>query len=213
MIAGLVGAAIAVGAAGRSPPAGLAAALAAGTVLLLVRSARRRRAERTRRQALLQTLDLLARDLAAGTSLTASVERVALFAPAAIRPLLADDALRSRFGAAPADVATGRIDAALLSTFAVAGRHGSATAEVLSAFAGTLRDELEAADRHAAATAGAQLSGWLLAALPLVGLAIGAGIGANPIPVLLHTVVGGALLVTGTALCCAGLLWSARLAR
>ena len=185
-----------------------------GPSLLLVRSARRRRAERTRRQALLQTHWTCSPGISPpGPSLTASVERVALVAPAAIRPLLADVALRSRFGAAPAAVATDRIDAALLSAFAVAGRHGSATAEVLSA----LRRDTA---RRTRGGRPARRGDRRCAAVRLAARGAAAGrprdrsrhrCEPDPGPAAHRRGWGAA--GAGTALCCAGLLWSARLAR
>ena len=215
VVVAVVSSAVAVGVAGRSPPAAAAAALLFGTVALLIRAFRRRRAELARRRALVDSLELLSRELTAGTALVAALDRAAVEASPAVRGLLDRVALAARFAGSARTEPAGSdpVGSALLTAVAVAGRHGTATVEVLTGFAGTLREELEAVDRQAGATAGAQLSGWLLAALPLLGMAIGVGIGADPVPVLLHTPVGGVLLVAGSALCCAGLLWSARLAR
>jgi tight adherence protein B len=51
----------------------------------------------------------------------------------------------------------------------------------------------------------------VLAGLPLLGLALGHAVGANPLRVLSDTSAGQGLLVVGTGLACAGVLWSARL--
>ena len=51
----------------------------------------------------------------------------------------------------------------------------------------------------------------LLAGLPLLGLAMGAGIGADPWAVLTRTGTGQVLLVAGVGLEAAGLMWSSRL--
>jgi tight adherence protein B len=50
-----------------------------------------------------------------------------------------------------------------------------------------------------------------MAALPLMGILLGAGMGVNPVAVLLGSPLGNLLLVVGVALMCAGLLWSARI--
>jgi tight adherence protein B len=55
------------------------------------------------------------------------------------------------------------------------------------------------------------MSGYVMAVLPLMGLALGVGMGADPVGVLLGTPVGNILLLVGVALTCAGLLWSARI--
>ena len=51
----------------------------------------------------------------------------------------------------------------------------------------------------------------LLAALPLGGIALGYGIGADPLQVLLHTTLGAACAIGAVILQCAGLLWCDRL--
>jgi tight adherence protein B len=81
-------------------------------------------------------------------------------------------------------------------------------------------DRLEAAlcaERDQRQELRAQLAGvWstvvLLALLPLVGLAMGWALGADPLRVLLHTTAGAACLVVGGLLEVAGLCWSRRIA-
>jgi len=53
----------------------------------------------------------------------------------------------------------------------------------------------------------------LLAALPVVGLALGAAIGARPLAVLLDTPVGQGALLAGVVLELAGLAWTGRIVR
>jgi tight adherence protein B len=56
-----------------------------------------------------------------------------------------------------------------------------------------------------------QASALLLAGLPLLGLAMGSGVGADPWGVLTGTPVGQVLLVSGCALEVAGIAWTRRL--
>ena len=63
----------------------------------------------------------------------------------------------------------------------------------------------------AAAGAADGVAGNVLAALPALGLLLGVGMGAQPVAVLLGSSVGHLLLLAGTVLTCAGLLWSARI--
>ena len=63
----------------------------------------------------------------------------------------------------------------------------------------------------AAQAAGARATAWLLAALPLGGIALGYGIGVDPLGVLLHTPIGAGCAVGATALQVTGLLWAERL--
>lgn len=103
--------------------------------------------------------------------------------------------------------ALARIAAAtLLST-----RTGCSLAAVTTA----VEDDLRARARHRAelraATAGPRASAVVLAGLPLLGLFMGSGVGADPWGVLTTTGAGQALLVAGVALEAAGLAWSHRL--
>jgi tight adherence protein B len=81
--------------------------------------------------------------------------------------------------------------------------------------AAAVEDDLRARSRLRlelrAATAAPRASAALLAGLPVLGLAMGAGIGADPWSVLTGTSVGQALLVAGLGLEAAGLAWSRRL--
>ncbi|HUR75310.1 MAG TPA: type II secretion system F family protein [Sporichthya sp.] len=94
-------------------------------------------------------------------------------------------------------------------------------AEVTGAGLGGALEEVAAAagERSAhrarvrAQLAGVRTTGWLLAALPLVGMALAASAGARPWQVLLGTPSGLALLVLGLGLDAAGVLWLQRMAR
>jgi tight adherence protein B len=83
--------------------------------------------------------------------------------------------------------------------------------------AGAVEDDLRSRLRHQqdlrTAVAAPQASAILLAALPLLALAMGSGIGADPWGVLTTTPVGNLLLVLGVGLETAGLAWSSRLVR
>lgn len=67
--------------------------------------------------------------------------------------------------------------------------------------------------RVRAQTAGVRTTGWLLAALPLVGIALAATAGARPWRVLFGTPAGVGLLLLGLGLDAAGVLWLYRMAR
>ena len=64
----------------------------------------------------------------------------------------------------------------------------------------------------AAQAAGAQATALLLAALPIGGIALGYGIGVDPLEVLLSTPLGAACAIAAVLLQCAGLMWADRLA-
>jgi tight adherence protein B len=82
--------------------------------------------------------------------------------------------------------------------------------------AGAVEDDLRARRRHRlelrSAVAAPRASAMLLAGLPVLGLAMGSGVGADPWEVL-TTGSGQLLLVVGVALEVAGIAWSGRLVR
>jgi tight adherence protein B len=87
----------------------------------------------------------------------------------------------------------------------------------LAAVAGAVEDDLRARRRHRlelhAAVAAPRASALLLAGLPVLGLAMGSGVGADPWGVLTTTGTGQVLLVAGVTLELAGLAWAGRLVR
>ncbi|MFC6018644.1 type II secretion system F family protein [Plantactinospora solaniradicis] len=75
--------------------------------------------------------------------------------------------------------------------------------------------DARAMDRGLAAAeaqaAGARATAWLLAGLPLGGIALGYGIGVDPLRILLYTPIGAACALGAIALQLAGLAWASRL--
>lgn len=194
----------------------LVALLAAVAALAGARSwgaARRDRGVDTRLAGLAEGLGAVAAELRSGRSVEAATgAAVAACADEVSGELLAravrvpeagsvggrDDALSAELD---------RISAAvLLST-----RTGCSLADVVAA----VDDDLRARQRHReelrAATAAPRASAMLLAGLPVLGLAMGSGVGADPWRVLTTTGTGQALLVAGVAFELAGLAWSRRL--
>lgn len=90
-------------------------------------------------------------------------------------------------------------------------RNGLPLADVLDA----ARRDLQLRARHAktvqARMAGPRTTATILAALPLIGIALGESTGASPIHVLAHTGIGQAMLVLGALLISAGLMWTAKI--
>jgi tight adherence protein B len=166
-------------------------------------------------QALTEGLAALAADLRSGRSLAAATEAaVAACGNVDCGRELAR-ALRSPEGA-PTD----GLDAALaeaLGRIAAAVRLSERTGCSLAAVATAVEDDLRARRRHRlelrAAVAAPRASALLLAGLPVLGLAMGSGVGADPWGVLTTTGSGQVLLVAGVTLELAGLAWSERLVR
>jgi tight adherence protein B len=204
----------ALGGAVSSTP--LVAALAGAGAFLGVRTwlaARSARRSDERLRSLADGLGALAADLRAGRSLDAATRAAATAcaddeAGASLaRAVRAPDSGPSRPEDPVLGVALERIAAAVR----LSGRTGCS----LAAVAAAVEDDLRARHRHRlelrAATAAPRASASLLAGLPLVGLAMGSGVGADPWGVLTGTTAGQVLLVVGVALEAAGLTWSRRL--
>ena len=195
----------------------LVAVLAGGCAALSARAELRRRAgaqEQARLAALGEALTALGAELRGGRSLDEATR-------AAVAACADDDSGRAlaRAVRAPEDGAgddTGELGRAL-GRVAAAARLSARTGCSLAAVVGAVEDDLRARSRQRlelrSATAGSQASAALLAGLPVLGLVMGSGVGADPWRVLTTTVPGQVLLVAGVGLEVAGLAWSARLVR
>lgn len=90
---------------------------------------------------------------------------------------------------------------------------GAGLAAALDRVAAALRAEADQRDDLRAQLAGPRSTAVLLALLPVFGLLLGAGLGADPFRVLLHTRAGLFCLAAGGLLEWAGLAWTARIVR
>ncbi|MFI1014194.1 type II secretion system F family protein [Streptomyces sp. NPDC020965] len=93
----------------------------------------------------------------------------------------------------------------------VAVDSGAGLAAGLDRLEAALRAERDQREDLRAQLAGARSTIGLLALLPVVGLAMGWALGADPLRVLLHTPGGLLCLLTGGALEAAGVYWAARI--
>ena len=94
-----------------------------------------------------------------------------------------------------------------------ASEGGAGLARAVGRLATTLRAAETQRREVGAELAGVRASSRLLAALPAIGLVLGSGMGADPVHVLLTTVVGQACLAVGGACVLAGLAWMERIVR
>ena len=212
-------AAVAAGAVAALLSTPLVAALAGGCAALAARAELRRRAdvqEEARLAALVEALTALGAELRSGRSLDEATR-------AAVTACADDDSGRAlaRAVRSPGDGAGeaddgGELERAL-GRVAAAARLSARTGCSLAAVVGAVEDDLRARSRHRlelrSATAGSRASAALLAGLPVLGLVMGGGVGADPWRVLTTTGTGQLLLVAGVGLEVAGLAWSARLVR
>lgn len=197
----------------------VAALLLAGTVTLR----RRRTAGRVRGEAesaaLQGALDVLAGELRAGAHPVVAFETAAGEAPDDVAGALRAVAARARLGV---DVAGGLRDAAETSAvpnqwsrlavcWELAHRHGLPIATLMRTAHREFVERGRFASRVDAGLAGARATAAVLAGLPVLGMALGELVDADPITLLCSGGAGGVLLVVGTALACAGVRWSDRI--
>ncbi|WP_026240477.1 hypothetical protein [Parafrankia discariae] len=100
----------------------------------------------------------------------------------------------------------------LATAYRVCRLAGVRLAPVATMLADAARADAARADELASALAGPRSSGRLVAGLPLLGLALGALVGASPVEVLLTGSAGRACLTAGVLLDLAGLRWLRRIA-
>jgi tight adherence protein B len=94
---------------------------------------------------------------------------------------------------------------------ALAERTGAPLADLVDRIEADARAGDRARAAAAAQAAGAQATAFLLAALPLGGLALGFAIGADPLAILLRTPLGAVCALGALTLQMLGLAWSRRL--
>ena len=193
--------------------AGLAAVCAGAAGRSLRQRARDRTAER-RSRALVEALGALAAELRAGRSLAEATGTAVDSCPdpataAALGPVL-------RLGEPPPGPVSdepARALARVAAAVRLSARTGRSLARVATAVEDDLRARLHAEQELRSAVAGPRASATVLAGLPVLGLGMGSGVGADPWRVLTTTGTGSVLLVVGVALELAGTAWSARLVR
>ncbi|MFE7353010.1 type II secretion system F family protein [Streptomyces sp. NPDC057543] len=103
--------------------------------------------------------------------------------------------------------------AGVAACWRVAADGGAGLAAGLDRLEGALRSERRRREELRAQLAGAWSTVAVLALLPVLGLGLGAALGADPLEVLLHTPAGLVCLVAGGLLEAAGLCWAGRIVR
>lgn len=84
---------------------------------------------------------------------------------------------------------------------------GAPQAEVLESCAQGITEVVEGISERKVALAGPKTTAWMLACMPLLGMILGAVIGARPLSFLTQTPLGFAVLIAGGAMEFLGLLW------
>ena len=200
---------------GAGAVAGPAVAIAAGCVALVggvgLRSAVRTTGVRRRRTQALTAARTVRAEVGAGIAPATALAAAATAAPMHA-PALREAAAHLDKGAdgSAALIAVPEL-AGLGHAFRVSAESGASTGSVLDA---VVRDLVAARDRDdsvATALAASRASAGLLAGLPVVGVALGVAMGADPIGVLFGSAAGRMVGAVGVVLDCAGLAWTMRI--
>ncbi|MGH8960847.1 MAG: type II secretion system F family protein [Jatrophihabitantaceae bacterium] len=195
------------------PVLGVAAAVLGMTVSRLLDEARKRRVRRRRDRDLLAAVRLLVAEVESGARPEAALAAAADAAPAHASVLAAAaQAAVSGVDATPA-LLTDRSLTSLAHAWRVAGVVGVPLAEVLSGVAADLAARAEQERAVAVALSAARSTAALLAGLPLLGIGLGAAMGASPLTFLTQSPPGRLACCAGVVLDAVGLLWTRRLAR
>ncbi|KQS68621.1 type II secretion system F family protein [Modestobacter sp. Leaf380] len=208
-----------------APLGGLAAALlatpvvgllVAGCLAVALRAWRRRAGDRDldrQVRALAEALGVLAAELRAGRPAEEATRTAVAACPHPVVAGALAPALRSGTVDDVVPEASRAVLARVAAAAVVSARTGCSLAAVVGAAEDDLRARLATAAELRSAVAGPRASGVVLAGLPVLGLLMGAGVGADPWRVLTTTGTGTLLLVAGVGLEVAGLAWTGRLVR
>lgn len=208
----LAAGAVAVGAAG-GVPLGVAAAAVAGAGWSGIRAVRAGRAEARAERALAAAVQALVAELEAGSrpadALGAAAEVGGMHAT-----VLAAAAREAARGGDAAEVLGGEPATRALGC---AWRLGENTGAALIGVLARVAADVEAAGQHrralAVALAGPRSSAAVLTGLPVLGIALGAAMGADPLHFLLRTGPGTVTCCAGVLLDVGGVLWIRRILR
>ncbi|HEX6353383.1 type II secretion system F family protein [Actinophytocola sp.] len=200
------------------PGGAVAAALLAATIRRQTTARAANRQSLTAMDGLAEALRTLVAGLRAGAHPAAAAEAAAEDAHSPIAPTMRAIAAAARLdgditavldttGSPALATALGRVATA----WQLAQRHGLPLADVLDAARRDLDLRARFTRQVLARMAGPRSSALVLSLLPLLGIALGEGIGANPLRLLTSSGLGQMLLVVGVALLCAGVAWSGRI--
>jgi tight adherence protein B len=200
-------------------PTVLAAAVVGATVGLRHRRRRRIRCALDEGRTLEAALEVLVGELRVGAHPVRAFGVAADETGGPVGAALRAVAARARLGA---DVTGGLRVAArssalpahwdrLAMCWQLASEHGLAIATLMRAAQRDIAERQRFTARVSSSMAGARATAAILAGLPVLGVLLGELLGARPLRFLLSGHAGGWLLVVGSVLACAGLLWADRI--
>ena len=198
---------------------GIETAIVGATVEMRRRNRRRRRTRAAEAAALRGALDVLVGELRVGAHPVTAFGVAADDTDGVVATALRTIAARARLGA---DVAAGMLSVAHRSSlpgqwerlavcWQLAQTHGLAIGTLMQTAQRDLVERQRFSSRVDAGMAGARTTAAVLAGLPVVGIALGQLIGADPLGFLLADGFGAWLLIIGVLLACGGLLWCDRI--
>lgn len=212
--AGLLGWAIHQVGPGTVLPLGVTVAVAGAAAFWLHHRARVRRAAGALEAEVVEACEAVASGLRAGLApeqvLAATSGSLPVLRPAATADRLGGD-VPSALRASAATAGASRLGM-LAAAWDVARRSGAGLAEAVTRIAAAVRADQGRSRQVDAALAGARSTARLFAVLPVLGVALGSGMGADPVAVLTTSPAGAWALCMGTVLAVAGLVWVERLA-
>jgi tight adherence protein B len=211
--------AVAITALWVSPTTSLAAALAGTTVALRHRRRATKQRSADEGRMLQGALEVLVGELRVGAHPVRAFDTAAQETGGVVGSAFRSVAARAGLGA---DVAAGLRAVAARSSLThewdrlavfwqLAAQHGLAISTLMRAAQLDIVERQRYYARLEAGMAGARATAAILAALPVLGVALGELIGADPVAFLTGGGAGGALLVIGVTLLCAGLWWADRI--
>ncbi|CAN5708167.1 hypothetical protein BH09ACT8_BH09ACT8_44350 [soil metagenome] len=219
LLAGLTAIAVVAAALFLSLATSVAALLAGGTLLLRYRRRAARRRTLAESRMLQGALEILVGELRVGAHPVRAFGTAAQETGGTVGAAFRSVAARAGLGA---DVAAGLRAVAARSALGnewdrlavcwqLAAQHGLAISTLMRAAQLDIVERQRYYVRLEAGMAGARATAAILAALPVLGVVLGQLIGAAPVAFLTGGGVGGALLIVGVALLCAGLWWADRI--
>ena len=195
-----------------TPPLPVVAIRSVGAALRELR--RHRHEARDRRLAVIELCDGIGAELSTGRAPDTALAAAAAFVDPALRVAL--ESVRGGDVAAELDrlarLPGGEGLRLLAGCWRIGAERGAMFGDVVEGLASALREEEAHRAEVAAQLAGPRATARLLALLPLLGLAMGAALGARPLAFLFGGLPGLFCLLVGAGLDALGLWWTRRLA-
>ncbi len=186
------------------------AALVLVTIAATLRSGVRRRARGRRATEVARACELIGSLVAIGyipdAALTVASEDCPVLEPVAAAHRVGANVPAALRVAGGGDGGTGLLR--LAQAWEVGERTGAPLGQALAAVADAVRRDREIERVVMSELAGPRASGQVLAVLPVVGLAAGCALGAEPLTFFVTGLLGPVCLLLGTCLACVGVVWT-----